>query len=61
MGQLVKEVTGWKDLGEDMEGFAGGSTEGPGNEANALIENELSLSAEGAVLAGRGPELTPVR
>ena len=60
VGQLVKEVTSWKDLGEDMEGFPGSSTESPGNEADAFIEDKLGLSAKGAVLAGRGPELTAV-
>ena len=60
VGQLVKEVTSWKDPGEDMEGFAGGSTESPGDEADAFIEDELGLGTKGAVLAGRGPELTAV-
>ena len=60
VGQLVKEVTSGKDPGEDMEGFTGGSTEGPGNEANAFIENELGLGAEGAVFVGCGPKLAAI-
>ena len=51
VGQLVKEMTSGEDLGEDVEGFLGGSAEGTGNEADTLIEHKLSLGAKGAVLA----------
>ena len=40
--QLVKEVTSGEDLGENMQGFLGHSTEGAGDEANTFVEHKLS-------------------
>ena len=40
--QLVKEVTSGEDLGENMQGFLGRSTEGAGDEANTFVEHKLS-------------------
>ena len=54
-------MTSGEDPGEHMEGLAGSGTKGPGNEADALVEDALRLSAEGAVLAGGGPELAAIR
>ena len=50
VGQLVKEVTSWKDLGEDMEGFPGSSTESPGNEADVTIRARTSRPAYSPVM-----------
>ena len=51
MGELVEEVISRENLGEDMKGFLQRSTEGTQNEADALIEHELSSCTEGMVLA----------
>ena len=55
VGQLVKEVTSGKDPGENMKGFPGSGAESPGNEVDSLVEDELGLSAKGAVFVGCGP------
>ena len=61
VGQLVEEVMSGEDPGEYMKGFPGGSVEGAGDEANALIEHELGPCAKGAVFAGGSPQLAAIR
>ena len=60
MGQLVKEVTSRKDLGENVKGCTGRSAEGTGDETHAFVEHKLGMCAKGMVLAGGGPELAAI-
>ena len=60
VGQLVKEMTSWENLGEDVQGLPRRSVKGAGNEANPFIEHKLGTCAKGAVFAGGSPKLAAV-
>ena len=61
VGQLVKEMTSRKDLGEDMQDFPRLSAEGARDEADPFVEHELGMCTKGVVLAGGGPKLASCR